>query len=253
MSDEKKDMFGTEAVAEAEKPLAFDPTSASAEIGKISDLKRADYNPRQISEWAKEALRKSMMKFGDLSGIVVNIRTGRIVGGHQRVSLFDQAWRITKQTVIKDDVGTVAEGLIATPYGNWSYREVDWDETLEMAANIAANKHGGLWDINKLRNLTGKIKDADSQLVMFTGLEDTMLENMGIQKAPEKKVEDADYKMKRFLENDIKQIVLYFATEEYNSVLQRLSAIMEEKKLEENTSTFLFLLDHYEKNRTKSA
>lgn len=253
MSEQKTDMFGDTIVEPTVVVPVKDATEASAEIGKISDLKRAEYNPRQISEWAKEALRKSMMKFGDLSGIVVNVRTGKIVGGHQRVSIFDSAWRITKQTIIKDEVGTVAEGVIATPYGNWSYREVDWDEATEMTANIAANKQGGLWDIKKLRTVASNIKGADSQLIMFTGLEDMELENMGIQDAPEKKVEDADYKMKRFLENDIKQIVLYFATEEYNNVLKRLASVMEEHKLEENTSTFLFLLDQYEKNRVRTA
>lgn len=51
---------------------------------EISALHPADYNPRTISDRAFSGLSASMDRFGVLSHIVWNKRTGNIVGGHQR-------------------------------------------------------------------------------------------------------------------------------------------------------------------------
>lgn len=51
----------------------------------ISELKPAPYNPRTISKQAMDALSFSLQRFGIVQEVVVNKRTGHIVGGHQRV------------------------------------------------------------------------------------------------------------------------------------------------------------------------
>lgn len=61
----------------------------------IRSLRAALYNPRKITDAQLVALKKAMREYGDLSGIVVNRRTGHLVGGHQRVKGFDPAWPIT--------------------------------------------------------------------------------------------------------------------------------------------------------------
>ena len=45
----------------------------------------APYNPRTISDHDLVALGRSMTTFGVVEPVVVNKRTGRVVGGHQRV------------------------------------------------------------------------------------------------------------------------------------------------------------------------
>ncbi len=42
---------------------------------QIKDLKPAAYNPRKITDAQLARLKKSLEEFGDLSGIVVNVRT----------------------------------------------------------------------------------------------------------------------------------------------------------------------------------
>ena len=54
------------------------------ESRKLSDLTPADYNPRQISDRALSGLRESVTRFGLVQPIIVNERTGNVVGGHQR-------------------------------------------------------------------------------------------------------------------------------------------------------------------------
>lgn len=129
----------------------------------VSDLKEALYNPRKISDDQLVALKKSMFEFGDLSGVIVNVRTGRVVGGHQRIKGLDLAWPIKKEPCT-DKVGTVALGYIETPSGRWQYREVDWPEKKEIAANLAANKHGGAFDIPKVKDLITEIDDGEFDL-----------------------------------------------------------------------------------------
>lgn len=127
---------------------------------KIEDLKPADYNPRKIGDKQLAMLKKSMAEFGDLSGIVVNVRTGNMIGGHQRIKNFDPKWIIKSQPA-NDGTGTVALGHVATDQGRWSYREVDWPEEKEKAANLAANKHGGEWDMAKLNVVLQDLKDVN--------------------------------------------------------------------------------------------
>lgn len=130
---------------------------------RVKDLNPATYNPRKISAKQLAALKKSMAEFGDLSGVVVNVRTGNVIGGHQRLKNLDPEWPIKKQPT-NDNTGTMAAGHIDTPWGMWQYREVDWDETKEKAANLAANKHGGEWDLPKLDIVLNELKEIDFDL-----------------------------------------------------------------------------------------
>ena len=125
--------------------------------------KAADYNPRKISSQQAANLAKSMAEFGDLSGIVENARTGRLVGGHQRVKQLDPSWAVVVKDRAKkgeylDATGTIARGYVDTPHGHWSWRQVDWDEKKEKTANIAANAQGGEFDQEKLTEL---VRDLD--------------------------------------------------------------------------------------------
>ena len=104
---------------------------------KVKDLKPAGYNPRKISKEKLAALKKSLEEFGDLSGIVFNMRTERLIGGHQRTKNLDPSWPIIKEPQT-DATGTTAAGYIETPHGRLTYREVDWPEEKGKMANVAA-------------------------------------------------------------------------------------------------------------------
>lgn len=107
-------------------------------------------NPRQITARQKRDLEVSMATYGDLSGIVVNRRTNQIVGGNQRSSIIDlneAEIEIIEEYKSPDHQGTVAWGFVYWNYAKYSYREVQWTEEYERAANILANKLGGTWDM----------------------------------------------------------------------------------------------------------
>lgn len=113
---------------------------------KISELKKAGYNPRKISPEELEKLKNSIKKFGYVEPIIMNQRTGNIVAGHQRL----QALEALKHEQV--DVITI-----------------DIPENDEKALNIALNKIRGDWDEQKLTELLGQIENDQEELLSFTG------------------------------------------------------------------------------------
>lgn len=121
---------------------------------KLSDLTAHPRNPRKISDPKLKMLEKSLARFGDLSGFVWNVRFNRLVGGHQRGKVLPPDAEIHATPLKeKSKVGTVAAGHVLIDGERFAYREVDWDENIEKAAMIAANKHGGEWDFKILPEL----------------------------------------------------------------------------------------------------
>lgn len=140
---------------------------------KISDLNKNQENPRTITDAKKKMLLKALRRFGDLSGIVYNTKTHRLVGGHQRRDIFDPKTPIviSKSYSKPTKTGTTAEGYIEAKGERFVYREVYWDEPTERAANIAANKGAGEWDPAKLKDWIQSLNsfdiDFDLDLTMF--------------------------------------------------------------------------------------
>jgi DNA modification methylase len=130
-------------------------------MAKLSDLNPNPKNPRSITEPKLKALQAALVEFGDLGGFVYNRKTKQLVGGHQRLKLFDANAPIVleKKYNKPTKTGTVAEGFIELKGERFKYREVLWDSIREKAANIAANKGAGDWD-NKL--LTEWFKEIDA-------------------------------------------------------------------------------------------
>jgi hypothetical protein len=100
----------------------------------IKDLKPHPSNPRRISSDAKKRLREGLEKYGLVQPIIYNLRTGFVVGGHQRLA-------ILKETMGKDDLLSVAV--------------VDKDEKEEAELLVFLNNVStqGYWDDGALLNL----------------------------------------------------------------------------------------------------
>ena len=99
---------------------------------KISELIFAEYNPRTLKEPAYKALKDSLMRFGIVDPIIVNVNKDRkdiIIGGHQRARVWNEL-------------------------GNKSIPTVELDLTLdkEKELNIRLNKNTGTWDWDSLAN-----------------------------------------------------------------------------------------------------
>ena len=118
----------------------------------IDDLKPAPYNPRTISPDALHGLRQSVERFGDLSGIVWNARSGHLVAGHQRVKALTDAGATFDPSPPRLVLGDRA----------FPVRVVDWDDATERAANITANNPHISGEFNDdLAGLLDDLRDFD--------------------------------------------------------------------------------------------
>lgn len=122
----------------------------------IRDLERATYNPRVElipGDAEYESLRRSIKTYGLIIPVVWNERTGRVVGGHQRL------------TVLENEGETDVEVSV-----------VNLDETQEKQLNVALNKIEGGWDNEKLAALLAELGE-DATLTGFTQAEIDSLTN----------------------------------------------------------------------------
>ncbi len=149
----------------------------------VKDLKVNPRNPRKITSTRLDQLGKSMDRYGDISGIVFNVRSGNLACGHQRSGNFNGTSKVvyTKKLDKPDKYGTVAYGYILHEGARFNYREVDWDLDTELGAMLAANKNAGNWDddklISNLKHLSSFDVDFDLGLTMF---EDEELSALGL-------------------------------------------------------------------------
>ena len=141
---------------------------------QLDTLKPNPKNPRQLSKHDGEALAKSMKEFGDLSAIVFNEQTKQLVGGHQRVEIIKRIFSgakvvITQRFEQADMVGTVAIGYVIYEGRQFPYRAVSWPLDRELAANIAANRIQGTFDLDLLAEVNYMIKESNEALLGLTG------------------------------------------------------------------------------------
>lgn len=112
---------------------------------KLSKLKGNDRNPRIIKNENAEHLKNSISLLGDLSCIVFNERTGKLIWWHQRKEVItkligeDPEVEIIKEYDEPNEVGTTKEGFINVSGENYKVRFVDFSEEDEALAIIVAN------------------------------------------------------------------------------------------------------------------
>ena len=107
----------------------------------IEKIEVAAYNPRislRPGQPEYEKLKRSIQDFGLVEPLVWNSKNGRLVGGHQRLS------------VLKEMGATEVEVVV-----------VDLDEKKEKALNIALNKIQGNWDMPLLKEVLVDLDDGE--------------------------------------------------------------------------------------------
>lgn len=118
---------------------------------KLADVKPAAYNPRrQLKPGEKEyeALKASISRWSLVEPLVVNLRTGHIVGGHQRLAVLQHLGYTSAEVSV-----------------------VDLDEKEEKLLNVALNKIKGQWDYSRLEEIFQEYELEEAKVTGFTGQE----------------------------------------------------------------------------------
>lgn len=134
------------------------------------EIQHYENNPRQITKNQFARLQETMKEFGDLSGIVLNIKTiaengktkevAELIGGNQRS---EAGQFINRQPIITEeffpalDDGTIAVGYFELDGKRFNCRFVRWNEEKALRANLIANVGGGNWDMDILSNISEDI------------------------------------------------------------------------------------------------
>lgn len=115
-----------------------------AKTVRRDQIKNAPYNPRKLTAKSRKKLKRNLENVGLLEPPVWNVRTGNLVGGHQRLSILDQL------------MGT-KEYLVPVA-------EVDLDEKAEREQNIFLNNPDaqGQWDMPKFESMLKDGVDFDN-------------------------------------------------------------------------------------------
>lgn len=117
----------------------------------INQINPASYNPRkQLKPGDKEfeKLRRSLEEFGCVEPLILNSRTGNLVGGHQRLSVLKTLGRSKVEVVM-----------------------VDLTLEREKTLNIALNKIDGEWDEPLLAELLTEISELPDFDLELTGFD----------------------------------------------------------------------------------
>jgi hypothetical protein len=112
-------------------------------------------NPRTITKKQFADLQDSLKRLGDLSGVVHDLSSDEIIGGNQRMDVFDLKTaqiELVERLDAPDAQGTVARGWVIWQGQKYTYRAVMWDAKTREEANIRANKAGGDWNMDILAN-----------------------------------------------------------------------------------------------------
>lgn len=124
----------------------------------------ASYNPREFDESNKKALKSSMTKFADISGITWNRLSGNIVTGHHRWEQLCEMYgkdTLTFKEVSKDLYNILTDGEDTS----FTMRAVEWSELDEKAANVAANSQSLMGRFTAdVDSLLEEIKDGMDEL-----------------------------------------------------------------------------------------
>jgi hypothetical protein len=180
-------------------------------VKKINEISPAKYNPRKISDEAMGRLTKSLAEFGNIQPITWNARTGNVVGGHQRLKVY--------QAMGKTEVDV------------WA---VDLDEQKEKAANIALNKLAGEFDLPLLKDILQEIDTGDLDLEI-TGFGMEEIAEMMEMAPPENSLQEYTQKIKSPIyetTGEKPKISELFNADKTNALLDKInkSSISEEEK-----------------------
>jgi len=174
------------------------------------------------------ALRQSIERFGFRNVIVVNSRTNTIEAGHGRAqAAIDLGIETVPVLFVDDDDSTAAAYAIAdnrqTEISGWNE-----DALVPLLQELQAQGESALEGVGYTDD------DITALLRRVTPTTDTI-------SGP-----SLDEKFGTYQDGSIRQIVLYYAPEQYENLLVRMRSIMGAHGLETNSELLLWLVGQYE-------
>lgn len=220
---------------------------------QITDLKQWDKNPREINDEERARLLAVIEKRGQRQPLQVNSgefwgEAGQLLGGNHRVGAY-QSLGITEVWVNLNSPKDEAEAISLAFEDNEQFARY----VVEEVANLLAPYRGT--DLEQLRlSITSP---ARASAIMDTFLEPTAPPQMNGGDSPTPngtnggdRQSDAPPRQDAagYANAAVKQIVLYFPSEQYDMFIDELEEIKAVNDLKNNTEAMLWLLKYYKAN-----
>jgi len=127
----------------------------------LSEIKPAPYNPREISEEALAGLRQSLEQFGVVDLLVINKRNMRIVSGHQRYKILQEAG-VEKVTAIMVDVDEISEMAMNVTLNSQEIAGT-WTKALIPLLEKLRTEDGDSYISLRMKELRDQVRDFEDE------------------------------------------------------------------------------------------
>lgn len=231
---------------------------------KLADLTPWDKNPKDVNKEDYQRLEEQY-KLGEYKPLLV-MGNGVVLGGNTRTKLY--------QAKNKEEVWISPIEFKQAENGKWfayidgvqQEREFENEDQAMVEYALSDNDQVGRYNSQSLAELimphqaaikmdTYKIDIAHPVSIksILDALQPTSVDGVlgGNPDIADRDVDqnDLDSRLDTYLNRAIRQIVLYFTIEEYQSTIERLEKIRNNFKFQNNTETVLHLLNFYEKHQ----
>ena len=137
---------------------------------KLTQIEKAEYNPRNISEDNYQKLKNSVKNFGLVEPILVNLKNNHIISGHQRYDVLTDLL-LTEGNLAEKEFYMIKHGDygLVLDTDEPTLENEDW----EKALNITLNNTNlmGHYDFEKLGNLFDELSLTDIDITL-TGFDE---------------------------------------------------------------------------------
>lgn len=214
------------------------PDKMRIEYMELGVLKRWPRNPKGHDE---EAIGESMRENGFAGALELDEGTGRMVGGHGRLTQLEKMW----------EAGEPAPERIMVKGGKWyvpvirgvKFKNEAAAERYLLAANRLVELGG--WDNGLLSSMLARYKEEDK--LLGTGFDSGDVVRFLALVKGDKVGLNTDQRKEVFDNMTIKQIVLYFPSAQFEVVIKKLDKILQERKdLNSHSAIFLEMLNQWE-------
>lgn len=207
----------------------------------LSEILRWPRNPRRHAE---KELSASIARFGFADPVTIDETTGHLVEGHGRINALESRKANGDPPPERIHVGEDGEWLVPVVRG------VRFENEQEAEAYLLAhNRITEIGDYDK--TLLAEVLEAARPNLEGIGWSPLDVDIILRAQTPVE-IPTVKERLEVFEAGEIKQIVLYFEGKDYDGIVQRLETAAAALGTEDNTNTFLQLLEHYE-NSTSEA
>jgi hypothetical protein len=192
----------------------------------ITELRPAPYNPRDIQEGAFYGLMESLKKFGLVDPLIVNKRTGLMVGGHQRLKAAEAlGW--TEVPTVEVDLSPAEEKALNVTLNNQKISGTYTDALQELLEEIQADVDFPDDDFAKLK------------------FDDLVIPGWGEEPPKKSETEYGQFADEYNGGTGVKTMMLAFERAEYDSFLPVIKVAMSKSKAESVKALFTRLVSEY--------